>query len=97
MSKPSSTLDLSTSLIVSRIQEIFPPENLFFAPGKVFGESIDLLTRYRPNLSKLITEQFYAPDFLKPEVDDRITLKVENMRKKEDLPTCVNNSKSGPR
>ena len=37
-SRPSSTLDLSTSLIVSRVQEVFGHSNLFFAPGEIFQQ-----------------------------------------------------------
>ena len=33
--RPSSMLDLSTSLIVSRVQEVFPHSNLYFTPGKI--------------------------------------------------------------
>ena len=32
-SRPSSTLDLSTSLVVSRVQETFKYKNLFYLPG----------------------------------------------------------------
>ena len=45
-SRPSSTLDLSTSLVVSRVQETFTHNNLYFLPGKYFTSNIDLLTRY---------------------------------------------------
>ena len=62
-SRPSSTLDLSTSLIVSRVHDLWFPhlDNLFFAPGKTFKNSVDLLTRYKTNLLSLITSEFYAP------------------------------------
>ena len=53
-SRPSSTLDLSTSLIVSRVQKVFDQPNLFFAPGRIFEQGVDLLTRYRPILMSLI-------------------------------------------
>ena len=47
-SRPSSTLDLSTSLIVSRVQDLWDPhlENLYFAPGETFHNNVDLLKRY---------------------------------------------------
>ena len=47
-SRPSFTLDLSTSLIVSRVQDLWAPhlDNLFFAPRETFQNSVDLLTRY---------------------------------------------------
>ena len=60
-SRPSSTLDLSTSLIVRRVQEVFGHSNLFFAPGKIFEQGVDLLTRYRPKLLSLITNELYSP------------------------------------
>ena len=40
-SRPNSTLDLSTSLIVSRVQEVFSYKNLFVAPGTTFRKSVD--------------------------------------------------------
>ena len=85
-SKPSSTLDLSTSLIVSRVKEVFTRSNLFFAPSKIFENGVDLLTKYRPKLMTLISNQFYSPDWLKPEIPDRLTIKVANMRKAQNLP-----------
>ena len=77
---------IDVEAIVSRVQEIFTHANLYFVPGKVFSDKIDLLTRYRPKLMLMITSQFYAPDFLKPELENRITMKVENMKKLENLP-----------
>ena len=68
--RPSSTLDLSTSLTVSRVQEVFTNENLFFAPGETFSQSVDLLTCYRPNLQTLISHEFYSPSWLLPEIED---------------------------
>ena len=84
--RPSSTLDLTTSLIVSRVQEVFTYSNLYFVPGKTFEQGVDLLTRYRPRLLKLITNEFYSPSWLKPENKDRITVKVTEMKKAENLP-----------
>ena len=83
---PSSTLDLSTSLTVSRVQEIFTYSNLHFVPGKTFEEGLDLLKRYPPPLLKLITNKFYSPSWLKPENKDRNTVKVTEMKKAENLP-----------
>ena len=40
-SRPSSTLDLSTSLVVSRVQENFWYKNLFYLPGSYFSTNID--------------------------------------------------------
>ena len=34
----------------------------------------------------LITNEFYAPSWLLPEIEDRITVRVANMRKAENLP-----------
>ena len=55
-SRPSTTLDLSTSLVVSRVQEVFTTDNLYFAPGATYSQSVDLLTRYRPHMESLITQ-----------------------------------------
>ena len=89
-SRPSSTLDLSTSLIVSRVQDLWFPnlDNLFFAPGETFHTSVDLLTRYNTNLASLITSEFYSPSWMKSEISNRVTVKVTNMRKQpeETLP-----------
>ena len=85
-SRPSSTSDLSTSLIVSRVQEVFTHSNLFFAPGRIFEQGVDLLTRYRPRLLSLISNEFYSPSWLLPEIPDRITVKVTEMRKAKNLP-----------
>ena len=40
-SKPSATLDLFTSLIVSRVQDLWAPhmDNLFYAPGEKFHQN----------------------------------------------------------
>ena len=72
-SRPSSTLDLSTSLIVSRVQDVWFPvvpsgnlDNLNFAPGKTFHTSVDLLMCYQTNLSSMITDKFYSPSWMKP-------------------------------
>ena len=98
-SKPSSTLDLSTSLIVSRVQDLWAPhlDNLFFAPGETFQQSVDLLTRYQTNLATKITDKFYSPSWMKKEIQDRVTVKVADMRKQpeENSLTCVPNNKCG--
>ena len=87
-SRPSSTLDLSTSLVVSRVQEVFTTDRLYFAPGATFSQSVDLLTRYRPHLQTLISEEFYRPSWMLPEIANRVTMRVEHMRKQpeETLP-----------
>ena len=82
--KPSVLLDLSTALVVSRVQELFTYPNLYFVPGNLFSDNVDLLTRYRPKLMSHITPQFYSPSFLQPKVQDRVTVKVENMKKMEE-------------
>ena len=60
-------------------------------PGKLFEEIIDLLTRYWLRLISLITRQFYASEFLKPELKYRLTVRVENMKKTETLPHLCEN------
>ena len=89
-SRPSSTLDLSTSLIVSRVQDVWFPhlDNLYFAPGKTFPTSVDLLNRYQTNLSSLITDEFFSPYWMVPKIEDWVTVKVTDMRKQpeETLP-----------
>ena len=82
------TLDLSTSLIVSRVQEVFSNANRLFTPGKTFVNSVDHLTGYRPNLQTLINQEFYCPTLLLPEIGDRVTVKVEHIKKQpeETLP-----------
>ena len=87
-SRPSSTLDLSTSLVVSRVQEVFTTDRLYFAPGSTFSQSVNILTRYRPHLQTLISEEFYRPSWLLPEIADRVTVRVEHIRKQpeESLP-----------
>ena len=66
-SKPSATLDLSTSLIVSRVQDLWAPhmDNLFFAPGDMFSQNVDILTRYQQNMATKITKEFYSPSWMK--------------------------------
>ena len=73
-SRPLSTLDLSTSLMVSRVQDIWAPhlENLFFAPGETFQHNVDFLTRYQPHLKSLLSKEFYSPSWLKPEIDNKL-------------------------
>lgn len=85
-SRPSPTLDLSTSLIVSRVQDLWDPhlENLYFAPGETFHNNVDLLMRYQPHLKSLLSKEFYRPSFLLPEIQDRVTIKVTNMRKQSE-------------
>ena len=89
-SKPSATLDLSTSLIVSRVQDLWAPhmDNLFFAPGDTFSQNVDILTRYQQNIATKITKEFYSPSWMKEEIPDRVPVNVANMRKqsKESLP-----------
>ena len=89
-SKPSATLDLSTSLIVSRVQDQWAPhmDHLFFAPGEIFHQNVDILTRYQPNIAAKISNEFYSPSWMKKEIPDRVTVNVASMRKqsKESLP-----------
>ena len=89
-SKPSATLDLSTSLIVSRVQDLWSPhmDNLFYAPGETFLQNVDLLTRYQPNLATKITDEFYSPSWMKKEIPERVTVNIASMRKQneESLP-----------
>ena len=54
--------------------------------GKLFAESVNLFTRYRPRLLSLITSQFFSPDFNKPKNENRLTDKVEHMKMGENLP-----------
>ena len=70
--KSSVQLDIGTALV----QEVLGYSHLFFAPGNLFADNVDLLTRYRLRLLSLITDQFYAPDFLNPEVNDRLTVRA---------------------
>ena len=84
--KASVQLDIETALVVSRVQEVFGYQNLFYAPGQLFDQNVDLLTRYKPNLLELIPRQFYEPDFLKEEIEDRPTTKLSVMQKLEKLP-----------
>ena len=85
-SRPSPTLDHSTSLIVSRVQDLWDPhlENLYFAPGETFHNNVDLLMRYQPHLKSLLSKEFYRPSFLLPEIQDRVIIKVTNMRKQSE-------------
>ena len=91
-SRPSSTLDLSTSLIVSRVQDVRfrHLDNLYFAPGKIFQTSVDLLTLYQTNFDTdtLITDEIFSPYWMVPVIEDRVTVKVADMRKQpeETLP-----------
>ena len=77
------------SLVVSCVQETFGYKNLFYLPGSYFSTNIDLLTRYDVKILSKISQDFFQPPFLMPELEDRVTVKVENMRKTADLPhTC---------
>ena len=60
---------------------------LHFAPGSLFGGSVNLLTRYNPKiLSKILQapEEFYRPSFLLPQVPNRQTRPVKDMRRVPD-------------
>ena len=70
-SRPSSTLELSTSLVVSRVQETFGYKNLFYLPGSYFSTIIDLLTRYDVKILSKISQDFFQPPFLMPELFGR--------------------------
>ena len=85
-SKPSATLDLSTSLVVSRIQDLWYPhmDNLFYIPGEAFSQSVDLLTRYQSNWANIDWGEFYSPTWMKKEIPDRVTVNLVNMRQQKD-------------
>ena len=83
---PSTTLDLSTLLVVLHVQETFTHDNLYFVPGKYFTSNINLLTRYDLKILSKISQDFFQPQFLMPELKDRVNVKVENTRKTVDLP-----------
>ena len=51
-SRPSNTLDLSTSLVVSRVQEVFTTDNLYFAPG-LFSVNVSIFSRDTALIYKL--------------------------------------------
>ena len=40
--------------------------------------------RYQPHLKSLLSKEFYRPSFLLPEIQDRVTIKVTNMRKQSE-------------
>ena len=90
--KPASTLALGTGLLVARVQDTFgggsKESGLHYAPGSAFAHSVDLLTRYDRLLARKITPEFYAPSFLKPRCDQRITTPVALMKMipEKDLP-----------
>ena len=71
---------------LSRVQDVrFPHlDNLYFAPGTTFSQSVDLLTRYRTDLASLITDEFYSPSWMVPEIEDQVTVKMENTRKQPE-------------
>ena len=79
-------MTLGPGLTVSRIQEIFGYSHLHFAPGSQFSTNVDLLTHYRPQLLSLISEDFYSPKLLKPRLEDRVTTRVSDKQKIDDLP-----------
>ena len=83
-SKPNSTLDLSTSLIVSRVQDLWflPSGQLILCTWKSFETSVDLLTRYYTNL--VLSTEFYSPSWMKPEINNRVTAKVADIRKQPE-------------
>ena len=84
MTKPSFSLTLGTGLLVAQVQDTFGAGRedscLFYAPGATFSQSIDLLTRYNPQIATKMTSEFYAPSFLKPRVDNRCTTHVSKMK-----------------
>ena len=86
--KPAITLTLGVGLLVGRIQETFgggaEGSGLHHAPGELFKYSVDLLTRYDPYLVSKLTPEFYAPSFLKPRVEDRLTTPVARMVRTSD-------------
>ena len=70
------------------LKSVFTTDNLYFAPGATFSQSVNLLTRYCPHLQTLISQEFYSPSWLLTEIADRVTVRVEHMRKQpeETLP-----------
>ena len=84
MTKPAVTLELGTGLLVARVQDTFggggADSGLYFAPGAIFADSIDLMTRYNPQIAQKITSDFYSPSFLKPRVAQRCTTHVSKMK-----------------
>ena len=54
------------------------------AVGELFKFSVDLLMRYDPFLVSKLTPEFYAPSFLKPRVEDRLTTAVARMARTSD-------------
>ena len=92
MTKPAVTLELGTGLLVARVQDTFggggADSGLYFAPGAIFADSIDLMTRYNPQIAQKITSEFYSPTFLKPRVAQRCTTHVSKMKmiSDEELP-----------
>jgi hypothetical protein len=84
--KAAVQLDLGAGLTISRVQEMFGYDNLHYAPGHLFESNVDLLTRYDVNLLSKVTEDFYSPEFLKPEIQNRLTTPVKDMVKVDHLP-----------
>jgi hypothetical protein len=100
-SKPAATLDLSTSLIVNRVQALWSPhmDNLYFAPRETFSQNKDLLTRYQPDLAEKITAEFYSPTWMKKEIPERVTVNIASMRgnkRRSPFLASVPNSRCGP-
>ena len=58
MTKPAISLTLGTGLLVARVQDTFggggEDSGLFYAPGATFSQSIDLMTRYNPQIAQKI-------------------------------------------
>ncbi|MCP4482174.1 MAG: hypothetical protein GY817_05220, partial [bacterium] len=84
--KAAVQLDLGAGLTCSRVQEMFGYANLYYAPGALFADCVDLLTRYDPRLLERIGPEFYSPSFLLPTIDKRATTPVEDMVKVDHLP-----------
>ena len=86
--KPAVQLTLGTGLVVSRTQDTFAYEDMYFALWALFSKSVDLLIRYDTHILSKISKGFYSPDFRKPEVEDRLTTAVKDMSKipDSDLP-----------
>ena len=82
--KQSVQLELGPGLIVSRIQQTFGYRKMFHTAGANFAQNVDLMTRYRPNLHELISEEFYAPTFLKRPIKEQPLVPVAEMVKVMD-------------
>ena len=84
--KAAVQLDLGAGLIINRVQELFGYKNLHYAPAACFETNVDLLTRYNPRLLDRIGPDFYAPAFLIPPIESRVTTPLATMTKVEKLP-----------